>query len=90
MGKRRATPDAPPRTVPVFTEGDRLRKAREVIGLDQEKFADVLGVSRGTVSNYERSRTTHRRVIVIRAWSLATGVPVEWLQQPDESEHQTA
>jgi transcriptional regulator with XRE-family HTH domain len=72
--------EQPAGRIPVFTMGDRLRKAREVVGLDQSEFAEQLGVSRGTVSNYERSSTENRKPIVIRAWALATGVPLEWLQ----------
>jgi len=67
-------------TVPVFTVGDRLRKARELTGLDQEAFAVEIGASRGTISNYERSTTEHRKPIVMRAWALATGVPLTWLE----------
>lgn len=78
MGKQTASP---PSTVPEFTAGDRLRKARELLGLDQESFADKLGVSRGTVSNYERNATTNRRPIVLRTWALATGVSLDWLEQ---------
>lgn len=66
--------------VPEFTVGDRLRKARELTGLDQGPFAEQLGVSRGTVSNYERSTTEHYKPIVLRAWALATGVPLEWIE----------
>ena|SRR5665647_1187241 len=65
--------------IPEFTVGDRLRKAREHIGMDQIPFADELGVSRGTVSNYESGATTHLKPIVVRAWALRTGVPAEWL-----------
>lgn len=64
--------------VPAFTAGDRLRKARELTGMDQSQFAEAIGVSRGSVSNYERSEAPPRP-IVIRAWALATGVSEEWL-----------
>ena len=66
------------RMIPVFTFGDRLRKAREVTGLGHADFAEQLGVSRNTVTNYERDRVQPRRVVV-NAWALRTGVPVEWL-----------
>lgn len=71
---------AQPLVIPKFTSGDRLRKARELTGMDQETFAELLGVSRGTVSNYERSRTMRRHAIVLRAWAMATGVPLYWLE----------
>lgn len=66
--------------VPEFTTADRLRKARETLGLDQEAFANALGVSRNTVGNYELGKTTSRRKIVMRAWAMATGVPLSWLE----------
>lgn len=66
--------------VPQFTAGDRLRKARELTGYDQGPFADLIGVSRGTVSTYERDGIEHRKPIVLRAWALATGVNIEWLE----------
>lgn len=66
--------------IPEFGTGDRLRKARELTGLDQGPFAATLGISRGTVSNYERGLTESYKPIVMRAWAMATGVPIEWLE----------
>ena len=65
--------------VPEFDVADRLRKARETAEYDQVKLAELMGVSRETVSNYERGRTKPRK-IVLNAWALATGVPVTWLR----------
>lgn len=67
--------------VPEWTVGDRLRAAREKKAqLDQAPFAELIGVSRGTVSNYERGTVDHYKPIVLRAWAMATGVPLEWLE----------
>jgi len=63
--------------IPTWTQGDRLRKAREWAGLDQDQLADRMGVSRGSISNYERDKGD--RLIVINAWALSTGVPKVWL-----------
>ena len=71
--------------IPEFTLGDRLRKARELTGLDQGDFAAEIGVSRNSVSNAETGATRPIRV-TLRAWSMRTGVPIEWLltgQAPD-------
>lgn len=65
--------------IPQFTVGDRLRKARELTGMDRNEFADRIGVSRNTIGNYESERVAPRR-IVLNAWALATGVPLAWLQ----------
>lgn len=68
---------------PQFTRGDRLRKARRQLGdaMDVTRFAEILGTSKGTVTNYELERTPpeHMKPIVLRQWALATGVDYEWL-----------
>lgn len=64
--------------VPEWTVTDRLRKARELTGLDQDIFAEEIGVSRGTVSNYERGCNTHKKSVMM-TWAMRSGVPLEWL-----------
>ena len=64
--------------VPAFTIGDYLRKAREHAGLEQTELASEIGISRGTVTNYERGHVTPRKAVVM-AWAMRTGVPVEWI-----------
>jgi transcriptional regulator with XRE-family HTH domain len=66
--------------VPEWTVGDRLRKARELRGLEQGPFAALIGVSRGTVSNYERGAVERYKPIVMNAWAAHTGVSVDWLE----------
>lgn len=65
--------------IPQFTQGDRLRKARALTGMTTREFADVIGVSHGTVTNAEGDKREVRR-ITLNAWALATGVPVSWLE----------
>ncbi len=65
--------------IPAFTVADRLRKAREFVGLDQAELAADIDVSRATIGNYETGRVKPR-VIVMKAWALRTGVPLGWLQ----------
>lgn len=65
--------------MPGFTLQDRLRKAREYAGLDQQQLADRMGVSRGTVGNAEHGKVKVR-AITIRAWALACGVDATWLE----------
>ena len=63
--------------------GDRLRLTRERrTGLDQAAFAEHIGVSRGTVSNYERDHLPGgpRQRLVLNAWAQATGTTREWLE----------
>lgn len=65
--------------VPEFTICDRFRKARILTGLEQGPFALALGVSRGTVSNYENDTDAAFKPIVTKAWAEFTGVSHEWL-----------
>ena len=65
--------------IPVFTIGDRLRKARERCGLSQSEFASEIDVSPRSISNYE-SEAVQPKKIVLKAWALRTGVPLEWLE----------
>jgi len=66
-------------TIPAWTPGDRLRKARESAGLSQQQLADRIGISRGSVTNYESDKHPVRR-IVLNAWAAATGMNLEWLR----------
>lgn len=66
--------------IPEWTTGDRLRKARELTGLDQSDFAERIGVARNTVHAYEHGATRRPRRIVLMAWADATGVDYEWLR----------
>lgn len=68
---------------PEFTIGDRLRKARNLLGdsMDVARFAQLIGTSKGTITNYELERTAPDRMkpIVLRQWAMATGVDYAWL-----------
>jgi transcriptional regulator with XRE-family HTH domain len=63
------------------TLGDRLRKAREHAGLDQQLMAKVFGVTSGTISNWQRGRGYPRgdQGEICEKWSKLTGVGAEWL-----------
>jgi len=64
--------------VPEWSITDRLRKARDLTGLDQDEFAELIGVSRGTVSSYENGSEHHKRPYLL-AWAIGSGVSYEWL-----------
>ncbi len=81
------------RIVPTFTIADRLRKAREIAGYDQEEMAAASGISRGTITNAETGRSApHRSTLAL--WSAATGVSLAWLETgeapSDESDEASA
>lgn len=69
--------------VPVFTVADRLRKAREQAGLEQNELAERIGLGRTTISNYERGTTPPKRPLLL-SWAMATGVSLDWLRGFDE------
>lgn len=66
-------------TVPEWTLGDRLAKARNAARISVEQMAAELGVSRNTVTNYEHDKTPAKRAVV-RTYAATTGVPLEWLE----------
>jgi len=65
-------------TTPVWTMGDRLRKAREHAGIGVSEMAELLLSSRSTVNNYETDKTRLTDV-KLRRWAEVTGVPASWL-----------
>ena len=67
--------------IPVFTRGDRMRKARENAGLSQQELADAIGISRRSISAYEAAGTLKKPVLL--SWSLACRVPLVWLTDGD-------
>lgn len=65
--------------VPQWTLGDRLRKARTETGMTVAEFAEHIGVSTRTINSAENDQRAVRK-ITLNAWSLATGVDIEWLE----------
>lgn len=63
---------------PVWTLGDRLRKARDFAGITSTDMAGRLGVSRNTITNYENDHTSPS-VLAVRAYATETGVDIDWL-----------
>ena len=68
--------------IPTIELKHRLRLAREAAGLRGEDIAQVLEVERTTISNYENGHTRPRKPTLM-AWSVATDVPVWWLEGHD-------
>ena len=74
--------------IPEFQLKDRLRLARELNHLEQTDMAAELGISRATVSNYERGVTVPGK-LVVNAWAVICDVDVEWLKtgQAQQGQH---
>jgi transcriptional regulator with XRE-family HTH domain len=75
--------------IPTWTLADRLRKARELTGLDQGAFAELAGISRTTVTNYEHGKRAPRR-LYLRAWAEAAHVDVAWLSTGQVTDQATS
>ncbi len=69
----------------------RLRIAREYASYDQSALAETIGVSRNTITNVEKGNVGIRK-IVLNAWAMACGVPVDWITtgEPPENDDPTS
>ena len=64
--------------IPEFQIRHRLALARESAGYSRAELAETIGVSRNTVLNAETGKTAPRK-LMLNAWALACGVPVDWI-----------
>lgn len=69
-------------SIPSFTLGDRLAKAREHAGIGVAELAVRLGVSRTSISNYEHGRTAPPLDVVLD-YAKETNVPLTWIIAAD-------
>lgn len=53
--------------------------ARMHAGMEQAELAEVTGLSRNTIGNYERGKVAPRRAVLISI-AMATGVDLGWLE----------
>ena len=65
-------------TIPAWTLGDRLRKARAIAGIETDEMARDIGRTRRTITNYENDATT-APLLVVRQYAMRCSVPFEWL-----------
>lgn len=59
--------------------GERIYSLRYELGLNQERFAEMCGTTRPTISNIENART-HASSDVLSNIAMACGVSVDYLQ----------
>ena len=73
--------------IPEMTIADRISLARRVVGIDQSALANLTGIARRTLFNYEdRDYLGRRNPIYVRAIAVALGVDATWLltgEHPD-------
>lgn len=63
---------------PAFTLADRLRKAREYAGLEQNELAAQTHISRNTIGNYEGGKVRPKMAYLV-LWAQVCGVDLDWL-----------
>lgn len=67
-------------SVPEWTLGDRLTKARKIAGLDQSQMAERHGVTHSTVSAWENDVSQPRHLIeAITRYAEISGLSFVWL-----------
>lgn len=69
--------------IPQILVQHRLRIAREFAGLEQTELADLMSVTRSTISKAENGTGVPRRT-TIKLWAMACGVPEQWILTGDE------
>lgn len=78
-------------TIPMWTFGERLAKARKTAGYTQEKMAALMGVKAGTLAGWETGAGQPRHLIsVVRRWAELTGVDETWILSVGEHAHDGA
>lgn len=73
--------------IPVWTFGDKIRKARDITGLDQKAFAQQIDVSASSLAAYETGRTSPRfrdAPQIAKSIQMLTGIPYQWFLVDDE------
>jgi transcriptional regulator with XRE-family HTH domain len=66
--------------IPTWTRGERMAKARNSAGLDQDQMGELLGVSDKTISSWETEKRQPRNMMkVLKTWAEITDVPLWWL-----------
>ena len=64
-------------TIPEWTLGDRLRKARRASAIGTSAMAAKLGCHRNSVLGWETDKVVPPLEVVVR-WARATHVPLTW------------
>lgn len=78
MSKKETPTPITTRYTPVWTMGERLRKARTDANLEQIDLANILNVSRPLISRFEHDKSTID-VEQLPVWAKTCQVPVSWL-----------
>lgn len=83
---RSAHPAGDAKRVPVWTWGDRVRKARRDLGLTQAEFAELTGYTDKAIAAWESGRNTPNVAVISLVLERATGIDrLWWIGWTDES-----
>ena len=63
----------------MLTLGERLKTARKANGLTQDKLAEIIGTSRGVITNIEHNKTETPKPLIINTLCDALEINKEWL-----------
>ncbi len=75
---------------PIWTFGDRMRKARRRSGLTVQEFADKLSITHSALGQYETDRSIPRDVVALaKRVEALTGIPAAWILGVDDVEPPT-
>lgn len=67
------------RVYPAWSLGDRIRKARDLAGMNQHDFAVAIGVPDGSLANWETDRAKPRDIVAVaKRIELLTRIPAGW------------
>jgi transcriptional regulator with XRE-family HTH domain len=66
-------------SVPAWTLGDRMAKARRAASLSTNDMTEFLEAHRNSVTGWERDRI-RPKLATLRLWAMRCGVPLDWLR----------
>ncbi|QBC87349.1 helix-turn-helix domain-containing protein [Mycobacterium avium] len=65
---------------PVWSFGDRIRKARTLADMNQREFAAAIEVAEGSLAAWETDRAIPRDIVTVaKRVELLTRIPAAWL-----------
>lgn len=67
------------------TQGERLARSRMFVGISQGEIANMLGRSKGTVSNWENDHVDPP-LSAMAQWARLTGRTIDWIAFGDEDD----
>ncbi len=71
------------------TQGERLSRSRMFVGIDQSEMAQLLGKSKGTISNWENDHVDPP-LSAMAKWAQLTGRSIDWIAFGDRNDEAPA